>query len=125
MKTPLTEQDLLELAMSHVGRDLQDLGLEIIDINSTKKRQPQFICKDDNSQQYFVVVNAVKLPFNPYRYNVVLMELFKIHATQNNAKLLYAGVGLGNAKDESLPLYMEQDYLLKYTGLQSVEFNLN
>ena len=125
MKTPLTDQDLLELAMSHVGRDLEDLGFEIIDINSTKKRQPQFICKDDNSQQYFVVVNAVKLPFNPYKYNVVLMELFKIHATQNSAKLLYAGVGLGNAKDESLPLYMEQDYLLRYTGLQYVEFNLN
>ena len=125
MKTPLTDQDLLELAMSHVGRDLEDLGFEIIDINSTEKRQPQFICKDDNSQQYFVVVNAVKLPFNPYKYNVVLMELFKIHATQNNAKLLYAGVGLGNAKDESLPLYMEQDYLLRYTGLQYVEFNRN
>ncbi len=122
MNTPLTEQDLLELAMSHVGKDLHDLGFQIIDINSTKKKQPQFICKDDNSQQYFVVVNAVKLPFNPNKYNVVWMELLKLQAKRNNAKVLYAGVGLGNAEDESLPIYMEQDYLLRYTGLQSVEY---
>ena len=38
MNTPLTEQDLLNLAMNHVGQDLQDLGFEFIEINSTIKK---------------------------------------------------------------------------------------
>jgi len=121
MNAPLTEQDLLNLAMNHVGQDLHDLGFEIVEINSTKNKQPQFICTDENSQIYFVVVNTVKLPLNPYKYNVVWMETFKLHAKRKNATVLYTGVGLGNPEDENLPLYFDEDYLIRYTGIQSVE----
>lgn len=125
MNVPLTDQDLLELAMSYVGQELHDLGLELIEINSTIKKQPQFVCIDEKQQHYFVVVNAVKLPFNPYKYNVVWMELFKLQAKRNNAIVLYAGVGLGNITNESLPVYLDEGYLMKYTGIQSVETFLN
>jgi len=120
MNIPLTKQDLFELAMNHVGQDLHDLGFEIIEINYTDNKQPQFICKDYYNQYYYVVVNAVKLPFDPDKYNVVLMESFKHQAQKKNAKLLYAGVALGNAEDDNLPIYFNHDYLLKYNGIQPV-----
>jgi len=120
MNIPLTEQDLFELAMNHVGQDLHDLGFEIIEINYTNNKQPQFICKDNYNQNYYVVVNAVKLPFDPNKYNVVLMESFKHQAQKKNVKLLYAGVGLGNAEDDNLPVYLNHDYLLKYNGIRPV-----
>jgi NADPH-dependent curcumin reductase CurA len=125
MNTPLTKQDLLELAMNHVGQELHNLGFEIIEINYANNKQPQFVCKDNYEQQYYVVVKAVKLPLDPYKYNVVWMESFKQYAYKQNAKVLYAGVGLGNAEDENLPVYHDQDYLLKYTGVRSVVWMLN
>ncbi len=125
MNTPLTKQDLFELAMNHVGQDLHDLSLEIIEINYTDSKQPQFICKDYYNQHYYVVVNAVKLPFDPDKYNVVSMESFKHQAQMKNAKVLYAGVGLGNAEDDNLPIYLDDDYLLKYTGIRPVVWMSN
>ncbi|MBT8303301.1 MAG: Na(+)-translocating NADH-quinone reductase subunit F [Bacteroidia bacterium] len=125
MNYPLTEQDMLEFAMTHVGQELHDLGLKFIEINSTEKKQPQFVCVDEDQQHYYVVVNAVKLPINPYKYNVVWMELFKHQAKLQNAKVLYAGVGLSNIEDETLPIYLDEGYLMKYTGIQSVETYLN
>ena len=53
------------------------------------------------------------------------METFKKHANENNAKVLYAGVGLGNAEDENLPVYLDEDYLLEFHGIKEVETSLN
>ncbi|MGB5417380.1 Na(+)-translocating NADH-quinone reductase subunit F [Algibacter sp.] len=125
MSKPLTEQELHNLAMNHVGQDLEDKGYEFITINCKLEKYPQFVCVDKNNQHYYVIVRAVKLPFNPYKYNVVWMETFKYHAYSKNAKVLYAGIGLGNAEDESLPLYFDQDYLFEYTGIQPVQTMLN
>lgn len=125
MKTPLTEQELHNLAMNHVGRELEERGFEFISVNSTLKKHPQFVCVDKNQQRFFVVVRAVKLPANPHNYDVVWMETFKRHARENNAIVLYAGVGLGNPDDEALPLYLDEDYLLEYNGIQVIETPLN
>ena len=125
MSKALTEQELHNLAMNHVGKDLEDQGFEFITINCKLKKHPQFICIDKDNQYYFVIVRAVKLPLNPYKYNVVWMETFKNHAYNKKAKVLYAGIGLGNAVDENLPLYFDQDYLFEYTGIQPVQTILN
>ncbi|SHJ06375.1 hypothetical protein [Algibacter luteus] len=125
MSKPLTEQELHNLAMNHVGKDLEDQGFQFITINNKLEKHPQFICVDKNNQCYYVIVRAVKLPFNPYKYNVVWMESFKYHAYRKNAKVLYAGIGLGNAEDENLPLYIDQDYLFEYTGIQTLQTILN
>ncbi|WP_299552643.1 Na(+)-translocating NADH-quinone reductase subunit F [Seonamhaeicola sp.] len=125
MSKPLTEQELHNLAMNHVGKDLEQRGFEFIAVNSQLKKHPQFVCIDKNGQYYFVIVKAVLLPNNPNNYDVVWMESFKKHAREKDAKVLYAGVGLGNPNGESLPLYLDQDYLLEYNGIQVVETNLN
>jgi hypothetical protein len=125
MKKALTPQELHNLAMNHVGKDLEKRGFEFVAINSTLKRHPQFVCIDKNAQYYFVIVKAVILPENANNYDVVWMETFKKHAYEKDAKVLYAGVGLGNTEGEDLPIYLNEDYLIEYNGIQYLEHNLN
>lgn len=125
MGKPLTKQELHNLAMNHVGKDLEKRGFEFIAINSQLKRHPQFVCIDKNSQYFFVIVRAVILPENANNYDVVWMEKFKKHAREKDAKVLYAGVGLGNPNGEDLPIYYNEEYLIEYNGIQVIETNLN
>ena len=125
MRKPLTEQELHNLAMNHVGKDLEQRGFEFISVNSKLKKHPQFVCIDKNKQYFFVIVKVVILPDNPNNYDVVWMETFKNHARENNAKVLYAGVGIGNMTDKKLPIYLNEEYLLEYNGIQVLETNLN
>ena len=125
MRKPLTKQELHNLAMNHVGKDLEQRGFEFIAINSKLKRHPQFVCIDKSNQYFFVIVRAVLLPENPNNYDVVWMESFKKHARDNNAKVLYAGVGLSNIEDSKLPIYLNEDYLIEYNGIQVLETNFN
>lgn len=125
MSKALTKQELHNLAMNHVGKDLEQRGFEFIAINSKLKRHPQFVCMDKNKQYYFVIVKAVILPENANNYDVVWMESFKKHAQDHNAKILYAGVGLGNPNGEDLPIYLNEEYLIEYNGIQVIETHLN
>jgi len=125
MKKELSKQELHNLAMNHVGRDLESRGFEFIAVNSKLKRHPQFVCIDKNSQYYFVLVKAVLLPDNPNNFDVVWMETFKKHAFDHNAKVLYAGVGLGNPDGEHLPVYLNEEYLIEYQGIQVIDMHLN
>ncbi|MCP4051959.1 Na(+)-translocating NADH-quinone reductase subunit F [Mesoflavibacter sp. SCSIO 43206] len=125
MSKALTKQELHNLAMNHVGKDLEQRGFEFIAINSKLKRHPQFVCMDKNKQYYFVIVKAVILPENANNYDVVWMESFKKHAQEHNAKVLYAGVGLGNPKGDDLPIYLNEEYLIEYNGIQVIETHLN
>lgn len=125
MSKALTEQELHNLAMNHVGKDLEKRGFDFIAINSKLKRHPQFVCMDKNKQYFFVIVKVVILPENPNNYDVVWMETFKKHARDQDAKVLYAGVGLGNPNGEDLPIYLNEDYLIEYNGIQVIDTNLN
>lgn len=125
MSKPLSKQELHNLAMNHVGRDLEQRGFEFVAINSKLKKHPQFVCIDKNSQYFFVVVRVVILPENPNNYDVVWMETFKAHARSKDAKVLYAGVGLGNPDGEHLPVYLNKEYLIEYNGIQVIETNFN
>lgn len=125
MRKALSAQELHNLAMNHVGKDLEQRGFEFIAINSKLKRHPQFVCMDKNKQYYFVIVKAVILPDNANNYDVVWMESFKKHAYEKDAKVLYAGVGLGNPDGEDLPIYLNEAYLIEYNGIQVLDMNLN
>jgi len=125
MSKALTNQELHNLAMNHVGKDLEKRGFEFIAINSKLKRHPQFVCIDANNQYFFVIVKAVILPENPNNYDVIWMESFKNHAREKDAKVLYAGVGLGNPNGDELPVYLNEDYLIEYNGIQFIETHLN
>ncbi|MDC0380106.1 Na(+)-translocating NADH-quinone reductase subunit F [Flavobacteriaceae bacterium] len=125
MSKPLTEQELHNLAMNHVGKDLETRGFEFVAINSQLKKHPQFVCIDKNNQYFFVIVRVVKLPENPNNYDVVWMETFKKHAFEKDAKVLYAGVAVGNPNGEDLPVYLNHEYLMEYNGIQVIETNMN
>ncbi len=125
MRKPLSNQELHNLAMNIVGEDLEKRGFEFVAINSQLKRNPQYVCIDKNNQYFFVIVKAVLLPEDPDVYDVVWMETFKTHARSKDAKVLYAGVGLGNKDSEGAPLYVNEPYLLKYSGIQFLDVALN
>jgi hypothetical protein len=125
MRKPLSKQEMHNLAMNHVGKDLESRGFEFVAINSELKKHPQFVCIDKNSQYFFVIVQVVKLPNNPNNYDVVWMETFKKHALEKEAKVLYAGVGIGNPDGDELPIYLNEEYLIEYNGIQVIETNYN
>ena len=125
MPKELSKQELHYLVMNIVGKDLEKRGFEFIAIESKLGKQPQFVCVDKKNQRYFVVVKAILLPKNPNDYDVIKMETFKVHAQKHDAKILYAGVGLGNPKGNHLPIFKDEEYLLQYDGIQVVESNLN
>lgn len=125
MRKPLSTQELHNLAMNIVGKELEEQGYEFVAINSQLKRNPQYVCIDKNAQYYFVIVKAVLLPEDPEEYDVVWMETFREHARSNDAKVLFAGVGLGNKDKDGDPVYLDEPYLLKYAGAQLLDVDLN
>ena len=125
MSKSLSKQEMHNLAMNHVGKDLESRGFEFVAINSKLKKHPQFVCIDKHSKYYFVIVRAVILPENPNNYDIVWMETFKNHAKEKDAKVLYAGVGIGNPKGDQLPVFLNEDYLIEYNGIQVIDSNLN
>ena len=59
MSQPLSEQELHNLAMNHVGKELEERGFEFVAINSKLKKHPQFVCIDKNIKyfhRYFYIV---------------------------------------------------------------------
>ncbi|MCF6168285.1 Na(+)-translocating NADH-quinone reductase subunit F [Lutibacter sp.] len=125
MSRPLTEQELHNLAMNIVGKDLQAKGYEFIAINSKLKKHPQYVCIDKDNIRYFVLVKATDISDNPINYDVIWMETFKNHAQKNKAKIIFASVGLGAVDDKSKPPILNEEYLLQYDGLQFIDVQLN
>ena len=121
MSKPLTKQELHNLAMNIVGKDLEAKGYEFLAVNSQLKRHPQFVCINKNNQRYFVIVKADMISDLPITYDVIWMETFKNHASTQEAKVIFAGVGLGNIADKNLPPNLNEAYLLQYDGLQFLD----
>ena len=117
----LTLQDLHNLAMIHVGKELENNGFEFLAVNSQLKKHPQFVCVDKPTNTlHFVMVQAVTYPDNPAEYDVLFMETFINHAKGKKAKVLYAGVGFANAEDFEKPVFKNQDYILNYEGIKEI-----
>ena len=125
MSRKLSQQELHYLAMNIAGKELEKEGYEFVAVNSQLKRHPQFVCIDKESQYYFVVVKAVVLPEDPNDYDIVWMETFRKHAREKEAKVLFAGVGIGNPREEGGPIYLNEPYLLHFEGVKSLDVDLN
>ena len=125
MSRPLTTQEQHNLAMNIVGKDLEAKGFEFIAINSQLKTNPQFVCIDENNVRHFVLVKTAHISEYAITYDVIWMETFKAHARKNNAKVLFAGVGIGNINNKNLPPNLNEEYLLQYEGLQLLDIELN
>ncbi len=125
MSRPLTKQEIHNLAMNIVGKDLEAKGYEFIAINSQLKKNPQFVCINKNNQRYFVIVKTDLVSDFAINYDVIWMETFKTHARKNHAKVIFAGVGLADKKNTTKSPFLNKEYLLQYEGLQYLDISLN
>lgn len=116
MRRELTEQELHNLAMNIVGRELEENGFEFMAINSKLKKNPQYVCLKEKVL-HFIVVRNVEFPNDPRDYDGELMQKVKDHALKFEAKTYFAGVGLSNASDRQLPVYLNEEYIVDYQGL--------
>ncbi|WP_149304747.1 Na(+)-translocating NADH-quinone reductase subunit F [Pareuzebyella sediminis] len=119
MGKALTEQELHNLAMNIVGKQLESEGFEFMGVNSKPKKNPQFVCLKEK-ELHFIVVRHVSYPEDPNSYDDELMGKMKDHAEKFNAKVYYAGVGLSNAKNQELPVYLNEPYIVAYDGLIAI-----
>ncbi|AYN66952.1 Na(+)-translocating NADH-quinone reductase subunit F [Euzebyella marina] len=116
MARELSEQELHNLAMNIVGRQLESEGFEFMGVNSKPKKNPQFVCLKDK-ELHFIVVRYVPFPEDPNQYDESLMDKMKDHADKHEARTYYAGVGLSNAQDRNLPVYLNEEYIVDYRGM--------
>ena len=56
--TPLSDQELHNLAMNIVGEKLQKMGYEFVAINSQLKKHPQFVLYKKGETTIFVLVKV-------------------------------------------------------------------
>ena len=114
--TPLSPQELHNLAMNIVGKSLEEDGYEFMAVNSQLKKHPQFVCLKDKVL-HFILVRAVVYPDNPHEMDAETAAKMKAHADKFEAHTYYAGVGLHNIEDPSLPLYLNAPYTVTYAGI--------
>ncbi|MEM9647881.1 MAG: Na(+)-translocating NADH-quinone reductase subunit F [Bacteroidota bacterium] len=112
----LTEQELHNLAMNIVGKQLEADGFEFMAINSKPKKNPQYVCLKEKIL-HFIVVRNVGHPNDPMDYDKDLMQKVKDHADKFEAKTYFAGVGLSNASNQALPVFLNEEYIVDYQGL--------
>lgn len=116
----LTHQELHNLAMNIVGRQLEAAGFEFMGVNSKPGKNPQFVCLREK-ELHFIVVRPVAHPDNPADYDPALMHKVRDHALKFEARTYYAGVGLYNAEDRGAPVYLNEKYLVDYAGLIEIK----
>lgn len=112
----LSEQELHNLAMNIVGRQLEADGYEFMGVNSKLKKNPQFVCLK-NKELHFIIVRNIPYPEDPRVLDMKLLEKIKEHALKFEARTYYAGVGLSNAENRELPVYLNEPYIVDYDGL--------
>jgi hypothetical protein len=115
----LSIQELHNLAMNIVGKDLEDQGYEFLGVNSEFKKDPQFVALK-NKKLHFVIVRAIEYPHDPKEIDMIFLESIKQHALKFNARTFYAGVGLANSTDYEKPVSKQDDYVVNYAGLQEI-----
>lgn len=118
---PLTEQELHNLAMNIVGKQLEADGFEFMAVNSKLKKNPQFVCLKEK-KLHFIVVKSIEYPGDPNDIEFFRADLNKMkdHALKFEAETFFAAVGLVNASDYNLPVYLNEEYIVDYEGLVKI-----
>lgn len=119
MSLPLTKQELHNLAMNIVGKDLEEQGFEFLAVNSKLKKNPQFVALKEKTL-HFIIVRAKIFPDAVQEYDYDLMKKMKEHADKFEARTFFAGVGLGHGADYQQPIVKDEDYTVVYNGLQEI-----
>lgn len=108
--------------MNIVGKELESNGYEFLAVNSELKKNPQFVCTKEKKMS-FVVVKGIEYPGDPKDMDFFRADLNKMrdHALKFEAQTFYAAVGLVNAKDHNLPVYLNEEYVVDYDGLVEIK----
>ena len=115
----LNDQELHNLAMNIVGKELEEQGYEFLGVNSEIQKDPQFVALKDK-KLHFVIVRAIEYPYNPREYDMVFLQSIKDHAIKFKARTFYAGVGLANSSDYEKPVMHGEEYVVNYEGWQEI-----
>ncbi|MGY5849895.1 Na(+)-translocating NADH-quinone reductase subunit F [Salegentibacter sp. F14] len=115
----LNDQELHNLAMNIVGKDLEEKGYEFLGVNSEIQKDPQFVALKDK-KLHFVIVRAIEYPHNPREFEIQFLQTIKQHAQKFNARTFYAGVGLANSLDYERPVIHGEAYVVNYDGWQEI-----
>ena len=115
----LTAQELHYLAMNIVGKELEAEGYEFMAVNSKLKKNPQFVCLKEK-KLFFIIVRPILFPEDPTALDKQMLEKVKAHALKFEARTFYAGVGLSNAENRALPVYLNEKYIVDYGGLVEI-----
>jgi len=118
----LSIQELHNLAMNIVGKELETQGQEFLAVNSELGKNPQFVCTK-NKKLIFVIVKSISYPGDPKDMELIMSDLIKMrdHAIKFEASTFYAPVGLVNAVDYNLPVYLDEEYIVDFDGLIEIE----
>ncbi|MDQ7917698.1 Na(+)-translocating NADH-quinone reductase subunit F [Mesonia sp. MT50] len=119
MNEKLTAQELHNLAMNIVGKDLENQGYEFLAVNSKLQRNPQFVIQK-GKQMSFVVVRAICHPQKVSDMDKILVQKVKDHGEKFDATTFYAAVGLGHADDFEKPVLKDEDFAQLYPGIKQV-----
>lgn len=119
MNQELTAQESHYLAMNIVGEALEKEDYEFLAINSSLKKNPQFVTLK-NKETFFILVRSVFSSAELKQPQNINLEPIIAHAKKNNAKVFYAGVWLGHGLDINKPILKEEDYSFVYNGLKEV-----
>jgi len=118
--TPLSTQELHNLAMNIVGERLQEMGYEFVAVNSRLKKHPQFVLYKKGEVTIFVIVKATANLQESQKYDAVWMETFMQHAKKQNCRVWFAGVGLANAESVEMPVFKDQPYYVVFDDFVKV-----
>ena len=105
--------------MNFVGEDLEKQGYEFLGVNSSLKKNPQFVAIREG-KLFFIIVRAIEYPFDPSEVDAIFYQSIKEQALKFKARTFYAGVGLANSKDYELPVNSDDDYVVNYPGLKEI-----
>ncbi len=116
----LTELEIHHLGMNYIGEILQEDGYEFIAINSKLKKHPQYVCFKEGESTLFVLVKTVLFPQDPDLFDEKLIQQFKEHAKDKDARVWYVGVSLSNDNDITEQLMKGDAYKIKSSGFKKI-----
>lgn len=122
--TPLTEQELHNLAMNIVGDRLEEMGYEFLAVNSQLKKHPQFVLHYTKDSVIFVLVkvtdNVQEVQHYKEVYEDAFLERFIRHAELQQAKVWFASVGLANSENIDMPVFKNQPYYVAFEDFEKI-----
>ena len=112
----LSDQELHQIAMNIVGKQLESNSYEFLGVNSKLGVDPQFVCTKDR-KLYFVVVRAFCYPNDPLSPDTGLIKKVTEHSEKFEAVTYFAGVGVYHPDDSKLQVSKQSGYHLDFKGL--------